>query len=388
VEQPLDVSSIAQPHDPSSRRPVRAKSRLGRINKLFLATVAVPTVLAAIYYGLIASDIYISESRVVVRSPQRTAAGGLGSLLEGTAFSRAQDDTFSVHDFILSRDALQKLDQQLGVAKKFAASDVDIVNRFGGLDWDRSFEALHKYYQKRVQIDVDTSSSISAIRVSAFTAEDAHAMNELLLEMSEQLVNKLNERGRQDLIRFAQAEVEGAERKAKSAALAVSSYRNQKQVFDPDRQSAIQLQQISKLQDELIATKTQLVQVRTLAPQNPQVATLQQRAEILQSEIDAEMGKVAGNGASLTTKAPEYERLTLERGFAEKQLGVAMAGYEQARNEAQRKQLYLERIVQPSKPDVAVEPKRLRNVFATFVLGLIAWAILSVLIASVREHHD
>ena len=33
-----------------------------RINRLFLLTVVVPTTLAALYYGMFASDIYISES--------------------------------------------------------------------------------------------------------------------------------------------------------------------------------------------------------------------------------------------------------------------------------------------------------------------------------------
>jgi capsular polysaccharide transport system permease protein len=65
-----------------------------------------------------------------------------------------------------------------------------------------------------------------------------------------------------------------------------------------------------------------------------------------------------------------------------------MASLEQARNEAQRKQLYLERIVQPNKPDIAIEPQRIRSILTTFVVGLIAWGILSILVAGVREHHD
>jgi capsular polysaccharide transport system permease protein len=61
---------------------------------------------------------------------------------------------------------------------------------------------------------------------------------------------------------------------------------------------------------------------------------------------------------------------------------------EQARNEAQRKQLYLERIVQPNLPDVATEPRRLRSFLAVVALGLVLWGILSMLIAGVREHQD
>ena len=84
----------------------------------------------------------------------------------------------------------------------------------------------------------------------------------------------------------------------------------------------------------------------------------------------------------------EYERLALERTIAEKQLGMAMVSLEQARSEAQRKQLYLERIVQPHKPDSPLLPRRVRNIGATFLMGLIVWGILSMLIAGVREHED
>jgi capsular polysaccharide transport system permease protein len=206
--------------------------------------------------------------------------------------------------------------------------------------------------------------------------------------MSEQLVNKLNERGRQDLIRFASSEVAQSESKAKAASLALSAYRNKKGVFDPEKQSALQFQQISKLQDELIATKTQLAQIRIATKNNPQIGTIQNRVELLQAEIAAETAKIVGGDRSLSDKAAEYERLTLERGFADKQLAGAMASLEQARNDAIRKQLYLERIVQPGKPDKAMEPRRLRAIISIFAVGMICWGILTMLLAGVREHHD
>ncbi|HWP19193.1 MAG TPA: hypothetical protein VNO84_08690 [Burkholderiaceae bacterium] len=369
-------------------------SRVGsylRTHRLFVLVVVVPTILSALYYGLIASDIYVSESRFIVRSPQRQSTGGLNALLQGAGFSgfaRAPDDVYTVHDYILSRDALAHLDQQLDLRASFSSRDIDFLSRFPSLDFDDSFEALHRYYQKRVSVNLDTLSSISTLTVTAFSAEQARRMNELLLEAAERLVNKLNERGRQDLIRFAAAEVAEAERKAKAAALALASYRNRQAVVDPERQTTIHLQQISKLQDELIATKTQLAQVRAFAPQNPQLPSLQLKAKTLQAEIDAELARIAGGGASLTNKAAEFQRLALEREFADRQLAAALVSLEQARNEAQRKQLYLERIVQPNLPDVATEPRRLRSFLSTVVLGLVVWGILSMLIAGVREHQD
>jgi capsular polysaccharide transport system permease protein len=381
--QPAPVA-IALPV-PLQKSPVR---KFMRINRLFLLTVVLPTVFAVLYFGLMASDVYISESRIVVRSPDRQAATGLGALLKGAGFSRAQDDSFTVHDYVLSRDALKEINDSLGVAKAFGSSKVDIFSRFGGLDFDTSFEALHRYYQKKVDVQQDSASSISTLTVRAFSAQESQSINQKLLELSEGLVNRLNERGRQDLIRSAASEVAAAETKSKSAALALSAYRNAKGVVDPERQATVQLQQVAKLQDELIATKTQLAQLRAFTPDNPQIQSLQLRAKTLQSEMNAETSKVMGGELSLSNKAADFQRLALEREFADKQLASAMASLEQARNEAQRKQVYIERIAQPSLPDIAMEPRRTRGIFSAFALGLVAWGILSMLLAGVREHQD
>lgn len=369
-----------------------ARKALGRLvgtHRLFLATIVLPTLLAAIYFGLIASDVYVSESRFVVRGPQRPVPSGLlGVLVQGTTLSRTLDDTYVVHNYILSRDALRELNAQFALAQAYSSRDIDVLNRFAALDWDDSFEGLYRYYRRRVTVDLDGGTSISVLRVSAFTAEDARKINARLLEMSERLVNQLSTRSRQDIVGYASAEVEDAERRAKTAAVALAEFRTQKSVVDPERQSAFQLQQISKLQDELIATKTQIVQIRTFTPESPQLPVLRSRLDALQAEINAELAKVTGSGGSLSNKAAPYVRLALEREFADKQLGAAMALLDAARGEAQKQQLYLDRIVAPNLPDYPVEPRRVRSVAMVLALGLLAWGIFSLLLASIREHLD
>lgn len=360
--------------------------RSTKAHKLLWLTVVLPTLTAIFYFGFIATDVYISESRFVVRSPERQTASPLGILLKGTGFTRSQDDSYSVQDFILSRDAMRVLDQKLDL--RAAYKNGDFVSRFPGLDWDDSFENMHRYYQRMVGVQLDPISSIATVTVRAFGPEESQQINKLLLEMSEALVNQLNERGRQDMIRFAANEVSLAENKAKLAALALARYRNEKGVIDPEKQSAIPLQQIAKLQEEMIATKSQLAQVQLLAKENPQIPVLKQRIQMLQTEIDLESARVAGGSRSLASKAAEFQRLALEKEFADRQLASALVSLEQARNEVQRQQLYLERIAQPSLPDAAMEPRRLRTIFAVFVLGLIVWGVLSMLIAGIKEHQD
>ncbi|NGZ29009.1 MAG: hypothetical protein G8345_19230 [Magnetococcales bacterium] len=361
-----------------------------RNNKLFLTTVVLTTLLSVVYFGFVASDVYISESRFVVRTPDRQNFSTLGMIIKGmTGFSRSQDDSYTVQDFILSRDALNSLENVLLIKKAFSNPDIDRVSRFAGLDLDNSHENFHRYYKRMVDVDLDPISSISTLTTRAFNAEDAYNMNMHLLELGEKLVNQLNERGRQDMIRFALQEVRDAENQAKEASIALARYRDEKEVIDPEKQSAIPLQLISKLQEEFIATQTQVQQLEKVATTNPQLEVLRQRAKFLKKQIQQESQRVVGNsGTSLASKTVEYERLLLEKDFSDKMVASAMNTLEQARNEAHRKQLYLERIVHPNKPDVAMEPKRLRAIAAVFALSLMVWGILSMLVAGIREHQD
>jgi capsular polysaccharide transport system permease protein len=190
------------------------------------------------------------------------------------------------------------------------------------------------------------------------------------------------------MIRFAANEYATAEKAAKDASLALASYRDQKAVINPEQQSSIQLQQVAKLQDELIATQAQLKQLQTFAANNPQIGPLQQRVNDLRHEISLATQQVAGGAKSLANKAAEYERLVVERDYADKQLASAMASLEEARNQAQRQQLYLERIVQPSKPDRAMEPRRLRGILTVALCSLVLFGILTILFVGIREHRS
>ncbi len=357
---------------------------------MFVLFVIVPNFASLVYFGLIASKVYVSESRFLVRTPQHAAQSGgvFGQLLQGTGISHSQDDTYAVRDYILSRDALKELEDKLAIRNVYARREANIVDRFPGLNWDTSFEEFFRYYAKQIGVEYDPVSSISILTVRAFTAEDAYKINAQLLDMSERLVNTLNDRSRQDMIRFADNEVKIASDKAKEASLALLSYRSNQSVFEPDKQALIQLESVAKIQMELVATEAELAQIRKLSPDNPQIGALSSRAESLRDAIASEASKVTSSHGSFSARAPNFERLALDVEFADKQLGMALAELESARTDAQQKQLYLERLVQPSLPDKSMEPKRIRSILAIFLISLVVWGVASIIRASVREHSD
>lgn len=366
--------------------PARARIALVRADKLFLLAVVLPTLLAILYFGFFASDIYVSESQFVIRSPDKQSTTGLGVLLKSSGFSSADDEVYAAQDYVQSRDALRALNANDAVARAYGNEHVSIFDRFNPLGFSGSFEALYKFYQGKVGVGYDTSSAVATLTVRAFSPDDAYRFNSQLLALAEGLVNRLNTRGRRDMIEYASREVQDAQMAARNAAVALAAFRNNHGVVDPEEQAKAQLAMISKLQDELIGSRVQLEQLQSMAPENPQVPILRTRIAGLQNQIDQQMGRVAGDRRSLSASAVQYEKLELERELADKRVAAAMTSLQSAEDEAQRKQAYVERIAEPSRPDEAAEPRRLRGIFATFMLGLIAWGIAHLLLAGLREH--
>jgi capsular polysaccharide transport system permease protein len=291
-------------------------------NKLFLATVVVPTTLSILYFGPIASDVYITESKFVVKSTGQNSAPSLDGLLGRMGVSSSNNDAWGVQSYSLSRDALSKLDKDLQVKQHYSSNVVDVFNRFPTVRiWDSSFEWFHDYYLGKVAVLVDPITSVNTLTVRAYNPEMALKINQSLLSLSEDLVNQLNLRARQDLMKSAQREVDIAKSKIQDLSKEISLLRKKEDVKDPD-------EQVIRLQN-----------------------------------------------------------LHLEREFADKQLATSLSSLEQARTEALKKQLYIERVANPILPDSAMEPRRIRGIISTLLLGLVLWGILSLLISGVKEHH-
>jgi capsular polysaccharide transport system permease protein len=365
---------------------VRKPRRFLRANLLFLLVVVVPVLAAIAYYGFLTSDIYISESQFVVRTPEKPAATGLGAILQTAGFTNAGDEANAAQSFAVSRDALRAINHDHAFERAYSRPGISIFDRFDPLGISGSFERLYQYFQDKISLNNNGSSSITTLAVKAYTPQDAYRFNQELLRLTEATVNKLNSRGRQDLVNYAQADVDAAKARSQAAAMALAAYRDRSGVVDPQMEAQAQMTMISNLQTQLIASKTELAQIQQYAPENPRIPVIQTQIGAIEAQIKQQMAKVTGGRRSLAGNAVAYQRLTLENDFAEKQLTAALASLEQARQESHRKQVYIERIVDPNLPDWPVEPHRLRGILSTLVLGLIAYGILRMLLAGVKEH--
>ncbi|MFZ5664749.1 MAG: capsule biosynthesis protein [Pseudomonadota bacterium] len=354
----------------------------------FLLAVVLPTLLATLYYGLIASDIYISESRFVIKSPdqKRGQTSTLANLVQTTGLSGGQEQTNEVLTYVRSRDALKALEKNVAIRDKFSTPDADFLSRFPQPFSDDSFESLFKYYGKRVDARLDSETSTAIIKVEAFSPQDAYSINRELLDLSEGLVNRLNGRAQSKGIIEAQRQVDLATQRARAARVALTQYRNSQALIDPTKQAGGVLEISNTLIAEQAALKAQLDLMQREAPANPSIPALRNRIRAISVQIASQDSRVVGSGSGIASKLGGYENLLVEQEFATQSLNAANAALVQARAEAQRQQFYLERVVDPNVPDVPLLPKRLLNVIIVAAAALSLYFILWMFMIGVLEH--
>lgn len=364
--------------------------RLKTINPLILFTVTIPTLIALLYFGVLANDVYISESRFVVRTPSKENTSRLSAVLGQTGLGGAvagAEGNDTITEYVMSRRALEEADHDAFVSNAYTGAEIFFADRFGTF-WGTSKEQLYTYFQDKVSIEEGLSGQVMTLRVSAYDPDEAREINARLLLQSEELVNSLTERSREDTIALAQEQVDEATDRARLARLELAQFRGAERIVDPEQQSLVGLQMVGKLQDQLIAARTQLRQLQTYTPQASQIPFLKTQIRQIEREIEATREGLTGGSASLSAAMVRYQELLANSEFAEKQLTISLASLQEAQAEARKKRTYIERIADPSLPDYAEEPRRIRSILATFVLGLLAWGVLTMLLIGVREHRD
>ncbi|MBM0203775.1 capsule biosynthesis protein [Micromonospora sp. STR1s_5] len=349
--------------------------------------VLLPTVAAALYLFLVASDQYISEARFVVRSAQKQGISGVGALLQSAGMmSGGGSDAYPVVDFLKSRDALQELEAKLPLRDMLNRKGADILARFPSFYSQGSFEELYEHLASILTVAHDTTTGITTLKVRAFDAADSKRIVEALLESSEQLINRMNERSLQDAVALALKQVASVEERSVKALQAVTAYQIKAGIVDTTSTAKAYLELIGGLEKELSATRTQISQTRSISPNNPGIQALLDKEAALVKQVASERSKLLGSDGSLVGSFAEFQRLTLEAEFAAKALQATNGLLESARMEALRKQLYLERVVEPNAADLSRYPRRWLAVLTIFGTSLLAYGILRLLIVNAREH--
>ena len=356
--------------------------------RAFITALVVPTVLAFVYFLVFASPMYVSHASFAVRSADASSSSGLdiASMFLRTSGSTG-NDAYIINDYIQSLDLAQDIDRELELVKHYSSRDHDLISRL----WrNPTQDELVRYWRWAVipQLNVDTG--IISLEVKAYTPDMAQALTQAVLSRSEALVNAMNERAQNDAVALAREEVSRAEERVRKAQSAMREFRDAHNLIDP-KMTAEGLQSlVSGLEAEAATLRTQISEAKSyMKADAPVIKSLNQRLAAVEKQLSEEKLRVAGQGSvqgNLNALVADYEDLTIEAEFAQKQLVSAMTSLEQARIQQMAQSRYVVAYQQPTLPDESLYPKPFLFTLYVFAGMLLFLGIVSLIWASIREH--
>jgi capsular polysaccharide transport system permease protein len=361
--------------------------RLPKIPRSIAVCVVLPTLLAAAYFGLIASDQYVAEAHFAVRGNEPAAPDLLGTLT-GVSGGGSAADAYAVRDYILSREGFEAVAGRIDVRSLFARPEADWPAR---LDPDAPIEDIVRYWNRRVGLAYEPTTGISTLTVTAFTPDDAVALAEALLAEGERLVNRMSERARGDALAFADAQVKHAEQRLVAIRARITEFRDQSQLLDPARMAEGKLGIVAELETELARAQAELGTLQafmqsTAAP----IVTIENRIVALKAQIGAEQRKLAsrqsGDDTPFSAVMADYQRLLGEQEFAERAYVSALTSLEVARTEALRQHRYLVSFVSPRLPERPMFPRRALSTLVVLLVASIVWGVGALTVAAIKDH--
>ena len=352
----------------------------------FVAIVLLPAAIAGLYYGLIASDQYATETRFSLRSGEPGISDMLGGLTGGGGSQQAQDSAIII-DYARSRSMIESLEQQIDLRQIFSRDGLDYFSRFKK---DKPIESLVRYWRKRVDAHYDKMSGIIALEARAFTPEDSLLLTEKIVDQCEKLVNELSQRSRRDALQQATLEFQRAEAQLKTATADMRETQNSQGMLDVVIEAQAVNKIISQLRMELARAEQQIAgQGDTVSADAPQVRVLNARVQTLQDQISKFSSQIADKkhgGESLADSKRALDLKQTDLGIAMQRYVMASVAFENARLDLETQRSYLAPFVKPMLATRATYPKRWWDWFLVSGPALLAWALIAGAGFLVRDH--
>ncbi len=359
----------------------------------FVLGVLLPTAIAVLYLFFVSEDQYASTVGFTVRREEGSdaTAGLLGGLAQFTG-SGASSEADILYEFIQSQEIVEAINARVDLESIYARNwPGDPVF---ALRPSASIEELLSYWQRMVRISYDQSTRMIELRVLAFSPEDARKVATEILAESQKMINDLNAAARQDVMRYANADLDVALARLKKSREAMTQFRTRTQIVDPESDIQGRMGVLNNLQQQLAESLIEydLLLLQTENADDPRLAQAQRRIGVIRERIASEretFATASNEVGELNENYPkliaEYESLSVDRQYAEETYRLALAAVDVARAEASRQSLYLAAYIRPTLPQTSEFPQRfvLSGLIALFLS--LSWAIIALVYYSIRD---
>lgn len=364
--------------------------RSTRLIPTFLFAVVLPTVLTLIYLIAFATPQFESQESFSVQQgtkSQRSLSGVMALAAQFSGISTTSQETYMVLEYLRSANAIEDIGGRAFLQPIYGRGDIDYISRMSD---DLPLEDLLDYWETKVIPELDTRSGIITLKVRAFSPQDAYDISKKLMALSENLVNKVSLRSREDTLKRVEGDLNRSVTLLANSRSQLLEFRNRKNSVDPVQDAEQLGSMVTDLTLQRIQIETEIgALVTQVGPSSPALKVKREQAASLQKQIDAldaRMTSLASKDESVARKLVQYEKLKTDIMYYEKLYTASMATYEQAREDTLKQQIFVIPIVSAAVAESSDYPSTWQVTTSVFLLCLALWAIAALAIAAVKDH--
>lgn len=342
--------------------------------------------IVVVYYTLIASPRYISETKFIIKqagSPQ-LALTGLAAL--GSSSSSTKD-ALILKEYIESRAMALSLNKLLSLKKHYQQEEWDWFSRLG---LDTSTEDYIEYFQEHINVQYDELSEVLSVELQTFQPEFSLQVTKEILKLSETFINQLGDKVVQQQMKYAQKEVDRSYDILKQHKLTLLNFQQEYQLYDPKQQGFALATAINQLEVDIIKQETELKSLLAfMKKDSAEVKSKKIILAALNAQLLEEKEKITNTGQQSINKIKmEFEEISLTTLFATDLYQSSLAAMEQARVEVYSSLKYILIITNPSLAEDSEYPRRLYSILTWFISILLVYGIGRLIISIIKEHQE
>ena len=347
--------------------------------------VFLPTFLAGWYFYAIATPMYATKSEFLILQADNQGGSGLGGLLSGTQFATSQD-SIAVQSYLQSKDAMLRLDSDVGFKSHFTQDFIDPIQR---LEDNPTNEKAYKVYKKNIKVGYDPTEGVLRMEVVAADPQTSASFSQALIDYAEERVNGLSEQKRGDQMAEARASFESAEQARREAQEALVQLQMQGATLDPEAVIASLRSQINNVETQLLEKELQLAALLDNArPNQSRVDGARgdiRRLNAQLDELNARMTDASEGENSLAQLSVRIQMAQADLTTRDMLLQSALQQMEQTRMEANRQVRYLTTSVKPVASEEATYPRSFENTILAFLIFAGIYLMISLTASILRE---
>ena len=362
----------------------RRRRKLGLLLVRLAFFIMLPTLLAGYYFYKVATPMYATESSfLIIQNEGSGGAGPLGGLLP-TQFATSTD-AIAVQGYLQSKDAMLRLDADLGFKSHFKEADVDPIQR---LSENATNEEAYKLYKKNIKIGYDPTEGMIRMEVIAADPQLSAKFSHRLINYAQERVNSLSQQKRDDTMGDAVQALEKAQLARRDSQTALIKLQVENGI-DPGAVIASLRGNITQYETLLIEKELELSAL--LDNQNPNRAKVEgvqadiRRLSQLIVRLNDRMNKSTSEKPSLARQAVLLQLAQADLASTDMNLQVSNGVLEQARTEAGRQVRYLTIAVDPVASEEPSYPRSFENTILAFLIFGGIYMMISLTASILRE---